>query len=117
MTRRVLLVSGVVIAIVASVTWLLRRPGCSVTQRLNPDVACRVLDVRQDGVYLVEYFNADTNELCLYIQTKRRDSEIEHPSGKVKAFNPTLRENKVTFNPGDERTLLINGEVFPITPK
>ena len=119
MTRRRLLMSGLVVAIVAvaAVTWLLRRPGCAVTHWLNPDVACQVLDVRRDGAYLVEYFNTDTNELRLYIQAGGREAEIEHPSVKVKTFNPSLQENKIAFNPQDQRMLLVNGEAFPITPK
>jgi hypothetical protein len=117
--RSVVILSGVLIVIAASVSvaWFLRKPGCSVTSWLNPDVVCRVVDVRSDGAYLVEYFNADTNDLRLYIQTTGQNSEIQHPSGRVKRFSPTLSENKMTFNPSDQRSLLVNGEPFPITPK
>jgi hypothetical protein len=114
-----LIASGVLITIAAIVlvTWLLRKPGCSVTSRLNPDVVCRVVDVRSDGAHLVEYFNTDTNDLRLYIQTSVQNSEIQHPHGILKTFKPTLGENKMTFHPGDQRSLLVNGELFPITPK
>lgn len=119
LSRRTLILSGVLIAITASVSvaWLLRQPGCSFASWLNPDVVCRVVDVRSDGAYLVEYFNADTSDLRLYIQTSARNLEIQHPYGKLQSFNPTLSENKITFNPSDQRSLLVNGEPFPITPK
>ena len=75
------------------------------------------MDVKSDGTYLIEYFDADTNELRLYLRDTRKDIQIEHPDGKVKNFKDGLRENQLRFNPRDDRSLLVNGEVFPITPK
>jgi hypothetical protein len=72
---------------------------------------------KPDGTYLVEYFNSDTNELTLYVQHNGKDSQIEHPYGKVKDFKAVLIENEVKFNPENDRILLVNGEVFPITPR
>jgi hypothetical protein len=79
-------------------------------------VTCRVLDVRDDGAYLLQYFDADTNELRLFVQQNRRDLQIEHPYGKVKSFSAVLDRNEVKFNRDNYQTLLVNGEVFLITP-
>jgi hypothetical protein len=105
-----------ILAVGASI-WLLRRPSCPGTYWLNFDVTCRVLDVRSDSTFLIEYFDADTNELRLYLRDNPRDLQIEHPYGKVKNFKDAVRENQVKFNPSDDGSLLVNGEVFPITPK
>ncbi len=116
---RPLLLIGVFLAlsVIAGSVWLLNKPGCSATYWLNPDLTCRILDVKADGTYLLEYFNSDTNDLRLYLQQNRRDSQIEHPDGKVKNFSAVLSENQIKFNPDNDRTLLVNGEVFPITPR
>src|SRR5258705_3566454 len=97
--------------------WLLRRSSCPGSNWLDFDVTCRVLDVRSDGTDLIEYFDYDTNELRLYLRHNRSDREIEHPDGKVKNFVDALLENDIKFNPREDRSLLVNGEAFPITPK
>jgi hypothetical protein len=101
----------------AASIWLLRKPNCPGAYWLNFDVTCRVLDVRSDSTYLIEYFDADTNELRLYLRQGGKDLQIEHPDRKVKNFKEALSENQLKFNPRDDRSLLVNGEVFPITPK
>lgn len=105
-----------ILAVGASI-WSLKRPSCPGTYWLNFDVTCRVADVRSDTTHLIEYFNADTNELRLYLRHDGKYLQIEHPDGKVKNFKDALRENELKFNPRDDRSLLVNGEVFPITPK
>ena len=105
-----------ILAVGASI-WLLRIPSCPGTYWMNFDVTCRVLDVRSDGTDLLEYFDPDTNELRLYLRTNRKNLQIEHPYGKLKNFKDALRENQLKFNPRDDLSLLVNGEVFPITPK
>ncbi|MGH9959101.1 MAG: hypothetical protein ACREBC_18550 [Pyrinomonadaceae bacterium] len=105
-----------VLAVGASI-WLLRRPSCPGAYWLNFDVTCRIADSRSDGKFLIEYFDPDTNELRLYLRDNHRDLQIEHPYGKVKNFKDVVSENDLKFNPRDGRSLLVNGEVFPITPK
>lgn len=105
-----------VLAVGASL-YLLRRPSCPGAYWLNFDVTCRVADIRSDGTSLIEYFDADTNELRLYLRESRKDLQIEHPYGKVKNFKDAVRENELKFDPRDDRSLRVNGEVFPITPK
>jgi hypothetical protein len=82
---------------------------------LNPDVSCRITDSRE-GKTLVEYFNIDTNELKLYIRQDGHDRLIEHPDGRVKTYHDKIDENTIKFNPADENTLVVNGEVFHIDP-
>ena len=77
-------------------TWLYERPGCSISYRFRPDVTCHVLDVRGDGTYLLESFDADTNDLRLYVQQKGIDTQIEHPYGKVKLFSARLQQTKLS---------------------
>jgi hypothetical protein len=118
LSKKVLLtVLAVGILAVGASIWLLRRPSCPGAYWLNFDVTCRVLDVRSDSTSLIEYFDPDTNELRLYLRYNRKDLQIEHPSGKVNNFKDAIRENQLKFNPRDDRSLLVNGEVFPITPK
>lgn len=97
--------------------WLRRQPGCSFGYWLNPDVVCRIVDSRNDGKYLLEYFNSDTNEIRLYVQQNGKDLLIEHPYGKVRGYKEVIDQNIIKFNPNDEETLLVNGEIFPIKPK
>jgi hypothetical protein len=92
-----------------------RRRDCSSISRLNPEVSCRITDSRE-GQTLVEYFNIDTNELKLYIRQNGNDRSIGHPDGRVKIYHDKIDENTIEFNPADENTLLVNGEVFPIDP-
>lgn len=92
-----------------------RRRDCSLIGQLNPDVSCRTTDSREDKE-LVEYFNIDTNALKLYIRQEGHDRLIEHPDGRVKIYHDKVGENTIRFNPADENTLLVNGEVFPINP-
>ena len=105
-----------VLAVGASL-WLLRGPGCPGAYWLNFDVTCRVADSRSDGTSLVESFDPDTNELRLYLRDSLKDLQIEHPYGKVKNFKEAVNENELKFNPREGHSLLVNGEVFPITPK
>lgn len=105
-----------VLAVGASL-WLLRRPSCPGAYWLNFDVTCRVVDTRSDSTSLIEYFDADSNELRLYLRDSRKDLQIEHPYGRVKNFKDALGENELKFNPRNDQSLLVNGEVFPITPK
>jgi len=86
---------GIVTVVLGTCTsiWLIRKTGCSATYWLNPDVTCRVLDAKEDGTALIQYFNADTNELRLYIQQNGKDVQIEHPHGKVKDFKDVLSQN------------------------
>ena len=51
-----------------------------------------------DGTYLIEYFDADTNELRLYLRHDGKDLQIEHPYGKVKNFKDAVLENQLKFN-------------------
>jgi hypothetical protein len=115
--KSLLLVLAIGMLAVGTSIYLMRRPSCPGTHWLSYDVTCSVLDVRSDGTYLIEYFDADTNELRLYLRNARKDIQIEHPEGKAKNFRPALRENQLKFNPRDDRSLLVNGEIFPITPK
>src|SRR6266850_2336880 len=105
-----------IVAVGASI-WVLRRPNCPGTSWLNFDVTCRVLDVRSDSTYLIEYFDSDTNELRLYLRHGGKDLQIEHPSGKVKNFKNALRENDLRFDPRNDRCLLVNGEAFTVVSK
>jgi hypothetical protein len=118
-TRKKLLLAAVGIGIlaVAATIWVWARPSCPGAQWLNFDVTCRVVDVRRDSTCLIEYFDADTNELRLYLRHGGKDLQIEHPDGKVKNFKNVISENEIKFNPRDARSLLVNGEVFPLTPK
>lgn len=117
--RRKVLLTGLVMGIMAvgASVWILGRPSCPGAYWLNFDVTCRVADIRPDGTSLIEYFDADTNELRLYLRDREQDRQVEHPYGKVKNFNDAVRENELKFNPRDDGSLLVNGEVFPITPK
>ena len=105
-----------VLAVGASL-WLLRRSSCPGAYWLNFEVTCRVADSRSDGTSLIEYFDPDTNELRLYLRNGRKDLQIEHPYGKVRNFKDAVSENELKFNPRDGQSLLVNGEVFPISPK
>lgn len=97
--------------------WMIAGSRCPGASWLNFEATCRVLDVSTDGTSLIEYFDPDTNELRLYLRHNRQDRQIEHPYGKVKNFKSALRENQLKFNTQDDRTLLVNGEIFPVTPK
>lgn len=117
-TRKRMAFVGAVLLLLAIGTgiWFQRRPGCSISYRFRPDVTCRVLDVRDDGAYLLQYFDSDTNGLRLFLQQNHRDLQIEHPYGKVKNFSAVLERNEVKFNRDNYQTLVVNGEAFPITP-
>lgn len=114
--RMVFVAAALLLLAIGTGIWLQRRPGCSIAYRFRPDITCRVLDVRDDGAYLLQSFDADTNELQLFLQQNQRDLQIEHPYGKVKSFNAVLERNEVRFNHDNYQTLVVNGEVFPITP-
>lgn len=114
---RLLTAVAVGILVVGAGVWLLAKPKCPGASWLNFEVTCRVVDVSTDGTSLIEYFDPDTNELRLYLRHNQQDRQIEHPFGRVKNFKNLLRENQIRFNPQDDRSLLVNGEVFPITPK
>lgn len=114
--RLLTLVICLLIGLLTIAVWLQKRAGCSVGYWMNPDMVCRVLDIK-DGKYLIEYFNSDTNEIRLYIQQNGKDLLIEHPYSKVKSYKEAINQNIIKFNPNDEGTLLVNGEIFPINPK
>lgn len=65
---------------------------------------------------LLEYFNADTNELRLFIVSSDGEVEIEHPKDRVSVFYDQLARNKIQFVSGETSVLLINGDRFPIRP-
>ena len=115
--RMVFVAATLLLLAIGTGIWLKRQPGCSISYRFRTDVTCRVLDVRNDGAYLLQSFDGDTNELHLFVQQNQRDLQIEHPYGKVKNFSPVLERNEVKFNSDNYQTLLVNGEVFPITPQ
>lgn len=114
--RKILLALAIVVFAVAGFMWL-RRSDCPASSWLNFEVNCRTLDVRSDNTSMIESFDPDTNDLRLYLQHDGDYREIEHPYGKVKNFKPAVRENDIRFNPKDNASVLVNGEVFPITPK
>lgn len=116
-TKITLTLFAIAILAVGASLWLLRRPSCPGASWLNLEVTCRVADSRSDGTSLIEYFDPDTNELRLYLRDSRKDLQIEHPYGRVKNFKAAVSENELQFNPRDGQSLLVNGEVFPITPK
>ena len=101
---------------IVGVMWL-RRSGCPGSGWLNFEVTCRVVDVRSDNTKLIETFDPDTNDLRLYLRDDGDYQRIEHPYGRVKNFKAAVRENDIRFNPADNGSVLVNGEVFPITPK
>ena len=114
-SKRILLALVIGVVVIAGV-WL-RRSDCPESGLLKFEVTCRVLDVRSDNTKLIESFDPDTNDLRLYLRDAGDDRRIEHPYGKVKNFKVALKENDIRFNPADNGSVLVNGEVFPITPK
>ena len=100
-----------------AILWRVTSSSCPDSNWFNFDVTCRVLDVRSDNTDLIEYFDPDTNELRLYLRHDEKYRQIEHPYGKVKNFKLAIRDNEIKFNPRDDRTVLVNGEIFPITSK
>lgn len=115
--KAILVAVTIAILGVGASIWTFGKPRCPGAHWLNFDVTCRVTDVRSDSTYLIEYFDPDTNDLRLYIRQGGKDIQIEHPYGKVKNFKNTVRDNEIKFNPRDDRTLLVNGEPFALTPK
>lgn len=113
LSKRILLLALIVIGVGM---WL-RRSDCPDSRWVNFEMTCRVLDVRSDNTKLIESFDPDTNDLRLYLRSDRDYQRIEHPYGKVKNFKAAVRENDIRFNPADSASVLVNGEVFPITPK
>lgn len=67
-----------------------------------------------DGKLLVEYFNADTNELRLYVQQNGNNVSIEHPYGRISNYSAKIDANEVKFDRSDSRYLIVNGEKFEI---
>jgi hypothetical protein len=63
---------------------------------------------------LVEYFNADTNDLQLYLQESERDVLIRHPYGHVNSFSEHLNSNEIKLDRTDPNYLIVNGERFDI---
>ena len=107
-----------VLVIALSIVWNLSNATrfCPLSHKLNPDMSCSVVDSKQDGTLLIEHFNSDTNELKLSIHSNGRITWINHPHGKVKSFKDSLKDNRIKFNPQDDTTLLVNDELFLITP-
>ena len=117
LSKRILLLALVIgIVGIAGGMWL-RRSDCPGSGWLNFEVTCRVVDVRPDNTKLIESFDPDTNDLRLYLRHNGDYRRIEHPYGRVKNFKAAVRENDIRFNPADNGSVLVNGEVFPITPK
>ena len=52
----------------------------------------------------------------LYFRHDGQYRQIEHPYGKVKNFKPAIRDNDIKFNPHDDKTVLVNGEIFRSYP-
>ena len=117
LSKRTLLLALVIgVFGIAGGMWL-RRSDCPGAGWVNFEVTCRVLDVRPDNTTLIESFDPDTNDLRLYLRHDGKYRQIEHPYGKVKNFKAAVRENVIRFNPVDNGSVLVNGEVFPITQK
>ncbi len=114
--RKILLALVIGVFAVAGFMWL-RRSDCPGSSWLNFEVRSRTLNVRSDNTSLIESFDPDTNDLRLYLKHDEDCREIEHPYGKVKNFKAAVIENDIRFNPADNGSVLVNGEVFPITPK
>ena len=115
-SKSILLLALVIGVFVFAGVWL-ERSDCPESSLLRFEVTCRVLDVRSDKTKLIESFDPDTNDLRLYLRDAEEDRRIEHPYGKVKNFKDAVRENDIRFNPADKGSVLVNGEVFPITQK
>ena len=115
-SKRILLLALVIGVFGIAVVWV-GRSDCPDSSLLKSEVTCRVLDVGSDNTKLIESFDPDTNDLRLYLRDAGDDRQIEHPYGKVKNFKAVLSENDIRFNPADSGTVLVNGEVFPITQK
>jgi hypothetical protein len=81
---------------------------------LNFDVTCRVLSEKENGMKLLEYFDADTNQLKLFIISSTSKIEIQHPYGKVKTYHDKIELNKIYFDPDNSNFLIVNGERFEI---
>ena len=111
----VIVLVAVAAAILSLSLGVFLKKGCSATYWLNPETTCIVRD-EVAGKSLVEYFNADTNDLRLYIQEHGQDVQIEHPYGKVKGLSVNLNSNQIRLDPIDARYLIVNGERFEIVP-
>lgn len=116
MKTKLLLALAIGIFAIAGFMWM-RRSDCPGSGFLNFENTCRVVDTRSDNTSLIESFDPDTNDLRLYLRRDGNDQQIEHPYGKVKNFKAAVRENEIRFNPADSGSVLVNGEVFSITPK
>lgn len=102
-----------------AVALLLNVTGCSPTSRLcnytiNADVKCRVCDIANDNKRLVEYFNADTNELRLFLIDAKSEIEIEHPFGQVQPYYDEVDANSIKFDTSATGYLSVNGQKFMI---
>jgi hypothetical protein len=42
---------------------------------------------------------------------------IEHPDGKVVNYSNRIEENSITFDPDDDRLLIVNASRFPIVKR
>ncbi len=109
------LIGTVLLGLIVSISaiFFFYKRGCSATYWLNPDRICLVRDELENRL-LVEYFDADTNELLLYIQQGGNDLLIEHPHGRVKNYSTNIRSNEIRLDPLDSRYILVNGERFEI---
>ncbi len=78
---------------------------------------CRLVDTKNDGTKLVEYFDLDTNKFRLVVVSDGREHEIKHPNGKVKIFHTKVNLNKIKFDLDDSNFLIVNDEKFMIEKK
>lgn len=105
-----------------SVTVWLSAASCSNSRNpcafnINPEVSCRLCDKSADGTELIEYFNADTNDLRLFVISSKQEIEVVHPVGKVSNFRNKIDSNQIVFDPSDSQYLIVNGERFFIVKK
>ena len=84
---------------------------------VNPDVSCRICDEKNGRTKLIEYFNADSNDLRLFLITSEQSVEIEHPYGKIDNFKNKVDSNQLLFDLANPQNLIVNGQKFVIVKK
>ncbi len=89
----------------------------SCSFNINPEVSCRLCDKKSDETKLIESFDADSNELRLFLVTSKQEIEIEHPVGKVANFSDKIKSNIIQFDSTNSQDLIVNGQRFPIVKK
>lgn len=114
MKKKIVAAVLVLIGCFSFFVWVVRRPDCSFFSKFNPDVSCRVV-VSNEKREIVEFFNADTNEIRLYLTDGGKTTQIEHPFGKIENYSPKIDSNKIEFDPNDDDFLIVNGKKFKMT--